>query len=677
MRQVCIYPGRFHPFHRGHKFAYDSLVNQFGSNNVYITCTNITDPTKSPFSFVERKQMMLLTGVPDNKIIQVKNQYNSSDIEHTIGGINPKNTILFFAISEKDSQEGQRFKTFVKSDGTPFYILRRPSHNSELKTMDKHAYLTVTPTAKFTVLGRNINSASEIRDMFSNLMSPEYEQFMVDLFGKYDEKVLSIMKSKLQPLREHIRKYVDMVFETANRVQSISPEIKIRNGQIDASGANGEQLEFVKRFKFLTTQLHQINETFKSIKPLYPHAGFPSINDLQKKLKSTGYRVLYEFIEGGNTCVIKVLFGKDSSEFDFELTGAGGVYKSSDISEQLETQITHRFGQPTLDELKRIDINISRIDDVSINSSPKKIIDITEGDTANTIVSIASQLYNQIVTRKDKKPNFPYVKATLDKNGTTLVYTGGKSGTAGNSIELSDADKDVLKKLLSVTSPTSGPLTIAKDRTSTPTDIKLHISSDRGIIGFIHFTSEVLQSFQINGKELMNQNLGTIRSKLEDILKMFTTTSPTTVPATPKSPTTTTENSIVESKTIQDMVKRYINMLLEEDGVEEQPIGKFDNQIKSKNTMAADAIIKAKKTEELDKKDKLSVAKKNLSNINTNIDTSGKNSDEISRERKEIEVKRTDAKEKIKSAVVATKSSSESVKSAVNKKNSVKTGGTI
>ena len=210
MRQICIYPGRFHPFHRGHKFVYDELVKQFGANNVYITCTNVTDPLKSPFSFDERKQMMLLTGIPSNKIIQVKNQYNALDVEHTIGSINPKDTVLFFAISEKDMNDNPRFKVFIKKDGTQSYILPRPSHNSELQTMDKHAYLTVTPTTKFTVLGRNVTSASEIRNVFTNLMSPDYEQFMIDLFGKYDDKVLSIMKSKLQPLREHIRKYVDM-----------------------------------------------------------------------------------------------------------------------------------------------------------------------------------------------------------------------------------------------------------------------------------------------------------------------------------------------------------------------------------------------------------------------------------------------------------------------------------
>ena len=58
MNTIVIYPGRFHPFHRGHKASYDELVRQFGEGNVYIVSSDLTAPLTSPFSFADKRQMM-------------------------------------------------------------------------------------------------------------------------------------------------------------------------------------------------------------------------------------------------------------------------------------------------------------------------------------------------------------------------------------------------------------------------------------------------------------------------------------------------------------------------------------------------------------------------------------------------------------------------------------------
>ena len=63
MDTVVIYPGRFHPFHKGHKSVYDTLVKRFGKDRVYIATSNKVDPPKSPFTFDEKRAMMTLTGV--------------------------------------------------------------------------------------------------------------------------------------------------------------------------------------------------------------------------------------------------------------------------------------------------------------------------------------------------------------------------------------------------------------------------------------------------------------------------------------------------------------------------------------------------------------------------------------------------------------------------------------
>ena len=35
MKVIVIYPGRFHPFHKGHKSVYDTLIKRFGKQNVF------------------------------------------------------------------------------------------------------------------------------------------------------------------------------------------------------------------------------------------------------------------------------------------------------------------------------------------------------------------------------------------------------------------------------------------------------------------------------------------------------------------------------------------------------------------------------------------------------------------------------------------------------------------
>ena len=51
---LVIYPGRFQPWHKGHKAVYDYLIQQFGRDNVFIATSNKVDPPRSPFSFSEK-----------------------------------------------------------------------------------------------------------------------------------------------------------------------------------------------------------------------------------------------------------------------------------------------------------------------------------------------------------------------------------------------------------------------------------------------------------------------------------------------------------------------------------------------------------------------------------------------------------------------------------------------
>jgi hypothetical protein len=191
-----IYPGRFHPWHKGHKGVYNYLSSKYGGNDVYITTTDVVELPKSPFSFDEKVKMMTLTGVPLNKIIKVKNNYNLQSLVGQIP-IDINRDSIIFAVSEKDMAEDPRFSRFTKKDGSPAYLQPIPKNLDKLQPAITHGYIDTVPTTDFTVLGKPARSASELRSQYAKLNPQQRKSFITDLFGKYDDGVYNIMNNKL------------------------------------------------------------------------------------------------------------------------------------------------------------------------------------------------------------------------------------------------------------------------------------------------------------------------------------------------------------------------------------------------------------------------------------------------------------------------------------------------
>ncbi|NDB65569.1 MAG: hypothetical protein EB168_07875 [Euryarchaeota archaeon] len=191
MKHLVIYAGRFHPFHKGHKASYDYLTKQFGEGNVYVASSNAQAPLTSPFSFEEKKKMATELGIPDNKMVQVKNPYQAKEITSRVKA--PDDTVLVFALSEKDID---RFK-FTKKDGTPGYIQPFPKDEAYLKSMKDNAYAFLTPTVKFKVAGKDMNSASAIRSAYIAGDDKAKDQIITDLYGQADKDIRALFDRKL------------------------------------------------------------------------------------------------------------------------------------------------------------------------------------------------------------------------------------------------------------------------------------------------------------------------------------------------------------------------------------------------------------------------------------------------------------------------------------------------
>lgn len=183
MRTIVVYPGRFHPFHRGHKASYDYLVKKYGPDSVYIVTSNVQAPVTSPFSYSDKVQMMSKLDIPASHIVQVRNPYQAREIYDNIP--DAENTALIYAVSEKDMQGADaRFKFGAKKNGEPSYMQPLPEDPEFMQPLTKHAYVDITPTVDFQVRGANANSASEIRKLYMAGSDSDRDSIIADLYGE-------------------------------------------------------------------------------------------------------------------------------------------------------------------------------------------------------------------------------------------------------------------------------------------------------------------------------------------------------------------------------------------------------------------------------------------------------------------------------------------------------------
>lgn len=203
MNIIVVYPGRFHPFHRGHQASYDWLTDRFGSG-VYIATSNVQNDTDSPFSYSDKVAMMTRLGIPASHIIQTRSPYQAKEIVDALSKEEKATTALIFAVSAKDSE---RFNFQPKKNGEPSYLQPLPENLKQLRPMSKQAYVVITPTVNFRVQGADANSASQIRKLYQDGNDQDRINIITDLYGSPDPAIREIFDEKLGTTTETIVQY--------------------------------------------------------------------------------------------------------------------------------------------------------------------------------------------------------------------------------------------------------------------------------------------------------------------------------------------------------------------------------------------------------------------------------------------------------------------------------------
>ena len=192
MEKLVIYPGRFQPFHKGHFKIYLWIKKQIGK--CVIATTDKTDDGKSPFNFEDKKLMMKTMGVAESDIAEVKSPYIASEITNLYDS---SKTVLIFVVSIKDQE---RFTFSPKKNGEPSYFQLWSKDTIE-QPFEKHGYILFVPTFTFSILGKTINSATEIRKLYAEADEAAQRQIIHDLYGICTEELYQTWK-KINHLTE-------------------------------------------------------------------------------------------------------------------------------------------------------------------------------------------------------------------------------------------------------------------------------------------------------------------------------------------------------------------------------------------------------------------------------------------------------------------------------------------
>jgi hypothetical protein len=201
---VVVYPGRFQPFHLGHRDVFESLQAKYGRDNVYIATSNKTDPAKSPFNFTDKTILMTAAGVPADRILEVKSPYILPP------QFDPASTIFVVAVGAPDAD---RLKPGTyKKDGSPSYY-QTFEDLSKCQTADKHGYVIIAAERKkvITINGQQHDAShgTENRALWNSIRSDAKArgEYLLQMYGRNDPEVGRILDKIPAAIAEHIVKH--------------------------------------------------------------------------------------------------------------------------------------------------------------------------------------------------------------------------------------------------------------------------------------------------------------------------------------------------------------------------------------------------------------------------------------------------------------------------------------
>ena len=182
-RIVAIYPGRFQPAGSHHVKTYDWLVKKFGANNVFIATSDVTGD-KSPFTFAEKKKILIKYGNPAKQIVKTKSPYRAEEITKKL----KPNDVVVFGFGAKDAGR--------LTSGKYFQDWR--DKQAEYEPFSKAGYILTLPHVKLKVGGKEM-SGSTIRAALGDpkKSTDQKKKMFKKIFGFYSPDIYKLVTTRL------------------------------------------------------------------------------------------------------------------------------------------------------------------------------------------------------------------------------------------------------------------------------------------------------------------------------------------------------------------------------------------------------------------------------------------------------------------------------------------------
>jgi len=230
-RVILIYAGRFQPMGQHHVETFRKLQDQFGEENTFIVTSSKVSPPKSPLNFEEKKQVMMMHGIPEESIVQSRTPYKPDEL---MSRFDPENTAVAYAVGDKDMRENPRFSIGFKKSGGLTYFQAYEDNMGSLDSFLEHGYLVKAPHISLDVPGFGEMSGTSLRQA---LGSADPETFQ-NIMGWFDEDTYNMLKSKFSnTMNEMIFRLVEEVFE--ERKAKVNEEAGASMGAGSIEGAAG------------------------------------------------------------------------------------------------------------------------------------------------------------------------------------------------------------------------------------------------------------------------------------------------------------------------------------------------------------------------------------------------------------------------------------------------------
>tara|TARA_R110001592_G_scaffold1805_9_gene10828 strand:- start:5259 stop:7691 length:2433 start_codon:yes stop_codon:yes gene_type:complete len=202
MKKVIIYPGRFQPMLSHHAQVFDQLGALYNDADVYIVTSDKVEPGKSPFNFEEKKKIIASHGIDPSKILYARSPYNWEEIAQYVSDV--ENTVIYFAVGEKDMESNPRFRfdniddkginQKIKGGATYYQMIN--TYKDEPLPMNQRGYILKVPTIS---TDEEVASASAFRKAISVAPDKESAKLIFNKqFKQFDNNVFELVYNKLK-----------------------------------------------------------------------------------------------------------------------------------------------------------------------------------------------------------------------------------------------------------------------------------------------------------------------------------------------------------------------------------------------------------------------------------------------------------------------------------------------